>query len=120
MLSRPRRRLEEMLPIEMTDDLIHMARKKAKQSFSKYKISAIALDKSGNVLATAVNRPRFSRKGGGVHAEILALKKGGPKTHSIMICRIGNSGDLLNIEPCENCQKILDKKGIRIYSIEPK
>ena len=94
-----------------------MARKKAGQSYSKYKISAIALDKGGNVLATAVNRPRFSRKGGGVHAEMIAIRKGGPKTHSIMICRVGNSGNLLDISPCENCQKILDKLGIKVYSV---
>lgn len=104
----------------MTDDLIILARKKAIQSSSKYKISAIALDKSGNVLATAVNQPRFSRKGGGIHAEILALRKGGPKTSSIMICRIGNSGNLLGIEPCKNCKRILYKLGIRVYSVDPK
>ena len=104
----------------MTDDLIVLARKKAGRSYSKYKISAIALDKGGNVLATAVNRPRFSRKGGGVHAEMIALRKGGPKTTSIMICRVGNAGDLLDIQPCKNCQKIIDKLGIKVYSINSK
>jgi len=104
----------------MTPDLIEKARKKAGQSSSKYKISAIAFDKNGKILATAVNRPRFSRKGGGVHAELIALRKGGPKTHSIMICRVGNSGNLLGIEPCKNCQRILDKLGIRVYSVETK
>jgi hypothetical protein len=97
-----------------------MARKKANQSFSKYKISAIALDKNGSVLATAVNRPRFSRKGGGDHAEMIALRKGGPRISSIMICRVGKSGNLLGIDPCKNCQKILDKLGIRVYSVNPK
>jgi len=100
--------------------IIDIARKKAEQSQSKYRISAIAFDSQGKILATAVNRPRFNRKGGGVHAEIAALQKGGPRTHSILICRIGNSGDLLEIEPCEYCQKILDKKGIKVYSVDPK
>lgn len=103
----------------MTDSLILKARKKAQQSSSKYRISAIALDKNGKILATAVNQPRFSRKGGGIHAELLALRKGGPKTHSIMLCRIGNGGDLLDVNPCENCQRILDKLGIKVYSIRP-
>jgi len=103
----------------MTPDVIAKARKKAEQSLSKYRISAVALDKNGKVLATAVNQPRFNRKGGGIHAEILALRKAGPKTYSIVICRIGNAGDLLNIQPCKRCKKILDKHGIRVYSIEP-
>lgn len=102
----------------MNDALISVAKKKATQSFSKYRISAIALDKMGNILATAVNRPRFSKKGGGVHAEIIALRKGGPKTHSIIICRIGNAGDVLAIEPCENCKRILDKLKIKVYSVD--
>ena len=100
--------------------VISVAKKKAQQSSSKFRISAVALDKNGNVLATAVNRPRFNYKGGGLHAEIAVLKKAGPKTHSIVICRIGNAGDLLKIEPCEQCQKILDKKGIKIYSVDPR
>ena len=101
----------------MTEKLITIARKKAQQSSSRYKISAIALDKNGNVIATATNRPRFSRKGGGIHAEILALRKGGPKTHSIVLCRIGQSGALLDINPCEHCKRILDKFKIKVYSV---
>ena len=101
------------------DHIVQKARKKAEQSQSKYRISAVALDKQGKVLATAVNRPRFNRKGGGEHAEMVVLQKAGPKTHSIMICRIGNSGDLLEIEPCDTCKRILDKKGIRVYSVNP-
>lgn len=102
----------------MTNKLISIARKKAQQSSSKYRISAIALDKGGNVIATATNRPRFGRKGGGIHAEILALRKGGPKTHSIVLCRIGHGGELLDISPCQHCKRILDKFKIKVYSLE--
>lgn len=99
------------------ENITDIAIKKARRSYCKYKISAVALDKQGNVLATAVNRPRFSREGGGVHAEMVVLEKAGPSIHTIVICRVGNKGDLLPIHPCKNCQKVLDKKGIRVYSV---
>jgi cytidine deaminase len=103
--------------IDLMNDLVEMAMKKAQQSGCKFKISAIALDKRGDVIATAVNRPRFNREGGGVHAEMVALQKGGRKVHSMIICRVGNSGDLLPIEPCDQCKRVLDKKRVKVYSI---
>ena len=90
---------------------------KAKQSMSVYKISAIAVSRNGNVLASAVNRPRFEREGGGIHAEMMALRKAGNGVYAIILCRIGGSGDLLPIHPCKRCQKVLDKKGIRVWTL---
>jgi cytidine deaminase len=101
----------------MTNQLIQLAKKKASQSLSKYRISAIALDDRGNVLGSAMNRPRFDHHGGGVHAEIAVLSKFGPKVKTIILCRIGNDGDILPIHPCKRCKKVLDKKGIKVYSI---
>lgn len=91
---------------------------KAGQSACQFRVSAIAIDKSGKILATAVNHPRFEKLGGGVHAEIKALRKGGPRTKSIVICRVGASGKLRNIDPCISCKKLLDKLGIKIYTIK--
>lgn len=93
------------------------AQKKACQSQCRYKISAIGLDKSGNVVATATNFPRFDREGGSVHAEMAVLRKGGSRVRTILICRVGNNGDLLEIEPCETCKSTLDRLGIKVYSL---
>jgi hypothetical protein len=100
-------------------DLIDIAIKKASQSPCKSKISAIGLNKHGKVVSTACNHPRFSRYGGGVHAEIKALARGGIKVHSMIICRVGRLGDIRPIECCPACKKVLDKKGIKVYSIKP-
>jgi len=94
--------------------------KKAGQSISKFKISAIAFTKNGNIVSSATNRPRFDREGGGYHAEMVALEKaGGNKVYTIILCRIGQSGDIVPIEPCERGQKNLDKKGIKVVTVVP-
>ena len=36
----------------------------------------------------------------------------------ILICRVGRSGELRPIKPCDTCQKIADKLGIEIVSIQ--
>ena len=103
----------------MNRETIQIAINKAKQSPSKYRVSAMALDKQGKILATAINRPRFDRHGGGVHAELAVLKK--TKTRhvkSIIICRVGATGELLPIDSCHRCRRVLDRLGIKVYSIQ--
>ena len=92
--------------------------KKASQSICKFRVAALGFNSEGVCVASASNRPRFSHKGGGIHAErkLMELKSKG--IVKILICRIGNGGDLLPIDPCETCQKIADKLGIRIVSIK--
>ncbi|HUW47327.1 MAG TPA: hypothetical protein VMW36_01110 [Patescibacteria group bacterium] len=102
----------------MNPNLRDMAIQKAEQSSGKFKVSAIGLDKNGNVVARAFNRARFSRYGGGVHAEIMALRKGGNRIVTMIICRVGKGGDILPIDPCESCKKVLDKKGIKIMTVK--
>jgi len=99
------------------DKIRNLAIKKASQSISRFRISAIALNERGNILGTAVNRPRFDRYGGGVHAEMAILHKYNTQVKTIIICRIGNSGNILPIHPCIRCKKVLDKLGIKVYSI---
>ena len=90
---------------------------KAKQSQAKYKISAIGLDKKGKVLGSAFNQLRFSKFGGGLHAEMLLLHRYGNKVKTIILCRVGKHGSILPIEPCKKCQKILDKLKIKVISV---
>ena len=96
-----------------------LAYRKAKQSISNYKISAIAISKNGNVLATGINRPRLGCIRG-VHAEEEVLRKAGANNVSIIIiCRLNNNGKILPINPCEKCQKILNKYKIEVKTIKP-
>lgn len=91
---------------------------KAKKSFCKFKVSAVALDGKGDVISYSTNKPRFSKHHGGFHAERLLMSKYGSRIKTIIICRVGNGGDLLPIDPCEACQKMADKLGIKILSIK--
>ena len=95
-----------------------LAYRKAKQSISNYKISAIAISKNGNVLATGINRPRYGCVRG-IHAEEEVLKKAGANNIAVIIlCRINRYGEVLPIDPCEKCQKILNKYGIKVKTVE--
>jgi len=102
----------------MNEEMRLKAIKKAEQSISSYKISAIGLSRNGNVIASAMNRPRFGRYGGGVHAEMEVLRKGAGKISTIILCRVGLSGKVRPIHPCESCQKVLDKYGIKVITVE--
>lgn len=94
--------------------------KKAIQSDCGFKVSAIGLNRKGDVIYIASNGVRFKRKHGGIHAEMKVMLKAGPGLHSIIICRTNRTGgNLLPIDPCKNCQKMADKLGVKIYSLTP-
>lgn len=76
------------------------------------------MDKRGKFLAVATNSLRLNKYGGGTHAELAVLRKAGPKTRTIIVCRIGRNGILRPIEVCPACQRILNKKGILYYTIK--
>ena len=97
-------------------------RKKARQSPSKYRISAIAFDCHGDFIAQAFNGlPQDGvegKVGSGVHAESKLMMKYGQLVKTIVISRIGHGGDWRPIEPCENCKSLADKLGIKLISID--
>jgi hypothetical protein len=100
----------------LTPDTLDRLRKKAAQSRCRYRVSAVAYNKRGDVIAPTSNKPRFNRKGGGFHAEAVLMRsiRG---IHTIVICRVGEGGNLLPIRPCRACQKLADKLGIRLLSV---
>jgi len=91
--------------------------KKAAQSHCRHGVSAVALDKRGKVLGYSVNKPRFYRKGGGYHAEMLLMARYRSHIKTIIICRVGSGGDLLPIRACDSCTAKADQLGISIRSI---
>ena len=103
----------------MTSSDIKRAINKASSSICKYKISAIAFDRSGNFLGICNNKPFLSKYGGSVHAEMQLLNRYGSNNISkIILFRTNKNGSsLLPIEPCSSCKKTLDKYGIKVFSI---
>jgi cytidine deaminase len=98
-------------------EITNLAIKKAKQSTCTYRVSAIGMNKRGEVIYSSFNKSRFMRPGGAIHAEMEVMLKGGPGVKTIVICRVGRSGDILPIEPCEVCQRKADELGIKILSV---
>jgi len=98
--------------------LIDRAQRKASQSICKFYVAALGFNRAGVCVVTRTNRPRFSRQGGGLHAEQLVMQQAKQKgVVRILICRVGRGGKLRPIEPCESCAKIAEKLGIEITSV---
>lgn len=91
--------------------------KKAAKTTCRFKISAAALNYKDEVLGIVNNSHRFVKYGGGLHAERKLMDRYGKNIKTIIIMRIGNSGNLLPIEPCQTCKDIADKLNIKIISI---
>jgi len=101
-----------------TTRIKEIAINKAKTSPCRYKISAVGFDKKGKVVGICTNNHRFVKYGGGIHAERRLISRYGDLIKTILICRVGNSGELLPIHPCKTCQKIADKYSIKIISVK--
>lgn len=98
--------------------LVDKAKSKAIKSNCRYKISALGFSRKGDLIGAVTNGHRFEKQGGGLHAETELIKKYGKKLKTILICRVGNRGDLLPISPCNNCKKVADKLNIKIISVK--
>lgn len=99
-------------------ELKHIARKKAKQSICTYRVSAVGLNKRGEVIGSTTNKYRFeNRAKGTVHAEVALIHSCGKALKTIIICRVGHKGSILPIHPCPNCQRIADSLGIKIETV---
>ena len=97
-------------------------RKKAAQSRSKYRISAMAFDGHGDFIAQAFNGLPpdgvEGKPGIGVHAEWKLMMKYGDLIKTIFISRIGHRGEWRPIKPCANCQALADKLGVKLITIK--
>jgi deoxycytidylate deaminase len=99
-------------------EIINMAKKKASQSSCKYKVSAIAFNKKGEVIGDAVNKHgQHNTHYRGLHAEMECLSRCKSTPKVMLICRVNPKGELLQIDPCETCKKVLEKKGIKILTV---
>lgn len=104
--------------------IIERLRKKASTSPSQYRIACVALNKKGEVLGYTTNKFRKDEIrpliGSGLHAEAFACAKYYPLgLKTLIIMRIGLSGNILPIDPCEDCQKMAKKLGVEIQSVMP-
>lgn len=98
-------------------DIISRAIKKAANSQCRFRIAAIGLDFRGNVIGSSTNAPFLPKKGGGMHAEQLLMMRTPRSLRTIVIARIGLSGVVRPISPCEKCSRMAQKRGVKIVSV---
>ena len=98
--------------------ILEKAKNKAIQSPCKYKISALGFNKRGELIGSSFNKPRFYRRGGSEHAEMLLMKNYTKGLATILICRVNSNGKFLPIEPCNMCQTKANELGIKIVTIK--
>lgn len=112
----------------ISDSMLKRLKAKAATSPCTYKISGIAISKRGNVLGIATNshsawqileKTPVGRAGTAEHCERVLLKKFTNKIKTIIICRVGRSGEVLPIDPCPACLKAAAKYGVDIVSVMP-
>jgi len=96
--------------------IISRAKRKALDSICKFRVSAIGLNKKGEVVIACNNSPRFSRFGGGKHAEMQIMRKC-PSVKTIIICRVNAQGKAMPIDPCSMCFSKSQELGIKIRTI---
>ena len=102
---------------DVNESIRRIAVRKAGQSVCQYRVSAIGLNKRGEVVCSATNRPFLDKPHGSLHAEhAVMLMSNSLKT--IVICRLGRAGDVRPIHPCQTCARIANKKGIKIVTIK--
>ena len=91
--------------------------KRKRQRYSMQVVAAIAVSKKGNVLGTSCNNPSHVPGMRQKHAEGILMARFGKAIDKILILRVGRKGNLLPIEPCEQCCKLALRLGITIVSI---
>ena len=101
----------------MTRELLKRIRKKALESICKHRVSAIGLNRRGEVLCAYSNKPRFARLGGSVHAEMRVMLDSGPGLKVILVCRVNGRGEFLPIDPCVACASKAKELGAKIVPI---
>ena len=114
--------------IEVDPITLNTLKKKADKAPCTYRISGIAYSKKGNILGIATNKHStwdvmakipLGRAGTAEHCEKRLIERFKRRIKTIVICRIGKSGNILPIDPCDNCRKLAEKYGITITSVKP-
>ena len=102
--------------MQIKTEHIKLAKRKASKSYCHQKVAALAFNAKGDLIMTTVNRPRFSKEGGGIHAEMRIMLKR-PTTRTILLIRVNNLGTILPLDPCPACASKARELGIKIISI---
>ena len=101
----------------MTRKIRERALKAALKGSTRYFIVAAGFTRKNDLLDVKNNIPSYRPGNRTRHAEGILMKLHGRKLKKIVIYRVGNSGEQLPIEPCNECRKLAQRLGIKIESL---
>lgn len=82
----------------------------------RFRVCAVGIDTHRRIISIATNTPRLPTRG--LHAEERVMHRTPSNLlDRILLLRVGARGDLLPIHACPHCQKLADKRGIKIERI---
>lgn len=81
----------------------------------RYRVVAVGLDRHHNMIRLCTNSPRLPLRG--YHAEERVMHSTPRLLSCILIARVGADGRLLPIDPCPNCQRMADRRGVKIIPL---
>lgn len=89
----------------------------AMRSDCVYRVAAIGLNSRGIIIGISTNTHRLVNRGW--HAEERLMHRSPKSLSSILILRVGATGNILPIDPCKHCAKLASKRGISIRRAIP-
>ena len=81
----------------------------------RYRVVAAGIDNRDRIISIATNTPRLRSRG--YHAEERIIYSSPRSLRCIVILRVNRKGELMPIDPCQNCYRIAASRGIKIEPI---
>lgn len=108
--------------------LPHRLRRTALRSPCSYRVAAAGIDYRGRLIAITTNLRRLTHRHSDnslrhtwsldLHAEARLLLTTPRTLSTIVIARVNSTGDFLPIHPCNDCERLASKRGVKIVSVE--
>lgn len=82
----------------------------------RYRVVAVGIDHRGRFISIKTNIPRLETRS--YHAEERVIYGSPLSLARIVIARYNKRGDRLPIDPCEECRRLAEERGIVIEEVE--
>lgn len=92
-----------------------MIRAGLRVSACRMRVVAAGIDGKNRIISIATNSPRLPNRG--MHAEERIIHSSPRSLYKILLLRVGAKGALLPIHACKHCQKLADKRQVKIERI---
>lgn len=82
----------------------------------RYRVVCVGIDNRDRIISIMTNSPRLKSRG--YHAEERVIFSSPKSLSKLIIARVGSRGNLLPIDPCAQCLKLINRRGIKVERVE--